>query len=262
MEPLLKIAVDAARAAAKIVLKNYGRIGAKQIQHKENNEVVTQIDRDSEEIIISYIRRFYPEHNILSEEKGLDKVSDSDWLWIIDPLDGTHNFSRGLPFFTVAIACQHKQRIKHAVIIDPLRNDEFTASQGQGARLNDTRRLRVINDSSGGPILAIGMPGRSRQVSAERYLKYLERVLPSCGATRRSGCTTLDLAYIAAGRLDGFIDMGTKPWDIAAGSLLIEESGGIITDFEGRNNYLENGNVVAGNLTYQVKLQGLVRNAD
>ena len=201
------------------------------------------MDRAAEQAIIGVLREAYPDHAILAEESGAS--GSSEFEWVIDPLDGTTNFIHGFPQYAVSIACRHRGVLQHGVIYDPVHNDLFTASRGQGAYLND-RRLRVsraIRLEEG--LIGTGLPfGESKHIT--RSLRILREIMVRAPGIRRAGAASLDLAYVAAGRLDGFWEIGLKPWDMAAGALLILEAGGLVSDFEGGEAYLENGSVVAG----------------
>ncbi|HVS27540.1 MAG TPA: inositol monophosphatase family protein [Burkholderiales bacterium] len=244
MHPMLTIAVRAARRAGHLINRASLNLDLLTVKHKTFNDLVSEVDRAAEQAIIGVLKDSYPEHAILAEESG--PQGDSDNLWIIDPLDGTTNFLHGYPQYAVSIAFMHKKVLTQAVVYDPGRNELFTASRGRGAYLND-RRLRVskrikLADS----LIGTGFPFRELR-HLETYLAMFRDLMKNTAGVRRPGAASLDLAYVAAGRLDGFWEIGLSPWDIAAGSLLIQESGGLIGDFEGNDGYLESGNVVAGN---------------
>lgn len=244
MHPILNIAIRAARNAGNIIMQSYERMDRIKVVEKQPNDFVTEVDQAAEKEIIATIRKAYPDHGFLGEESGLS--SGNDYLWIIDPLDGTTNFMHGFPHFAVSIALQYKDRIEHAVIYDPLRQELFTASRGKGAQLND-RRLRVTSRRElTGALLGTGFPFK-RQEHVKLYLEIFEDLFLTTAGIRRAGAATLDLAYVAAGRLDGFWEFGLSPWDIAAGSLLIKEAGGLIGDCDGSENYLQSGNIITGN---------------
>lgn len=244
MHPILNIAIRAARSAGNIIMQSYERMDRIKVVEKQPNDFVTEVDQAAEKEIIATIRKAYPDHGFLGEESGL--IAGNDYLWIIDPLDGTTNFMHGFPHFAVSIALQYKDRIEHAVIYDPLRQELFTASRGKGAQLND-RRLRVTTHRElTGALLGTGFPFK-RQEHVKLYLEIFENLFLTTAGIRRAGAATLDLAYVAAGRLDGFWEFGLSPWDIAAGSLLIKEAGGLIGDCDGSENYLQSGNIITGN---------------
>lgn len=244
MQPLLNIAVTAARQAGDIIVRHMEQIDRLKINVKNNSEYFTEVDVKAEQAIINAIHKAYPEHGIMAEESGMQN-SDADHLWIIDPLDGTKNYLHGFPFFSVSIACKIKNRIEHAVVYDPLRHECFAASRGRGARLND-RRIRVSKQTQlDTALLASGFPSRNPEL-AHRFMPTFEAVIGKCAGVRRTGSAALDLAYIAAGRLDGFWEFGLRPWDIAAGSLLVKEAGGLLSDLQGGEDYLKQGDLVAG----------------
>lgn len=241
---MLNIAVRAARRAGDIITRAIDRLDTISFTEKQHNDFVSEIDQQAEQEIIFTIRKAYPNHGILAEESGESK--GDDYLWIIDPLDGTTNFLHGFPHYAISIAVQHKNKIEIGLVYDPLRQEFFVATRGAGARLNE-RRLRVSTRKSlEGSLLGTGFPFRDQE-SLTPYIKTFQALSPLAAGIRRAGSATLDLAYVAAGRLDGFWEFGLSPWDIAAGSLLIKEAGGLITDLSGQENYLETGNVLAGN---------------
>lgn len=243
MHPLVNIAVRAARRAGAIIVRNLGRVDAADADRKGYNDLVSEVDREAEAAIIETIHRAYPTHSILAEESGAH--GRADYLWVIDPLDGTTNFLHGFPVFSVSIAIKYKGRLEHGVVYDPLRQEIFSASQGRGAQLND-RRIRVSRCRAlGDALLGTGFPFRDLQ-HLDTYLAVFRELLTSSAGIRRAGSAALDLAYVACGRLDGFWEFGLKEWDMAAGALLIVEAGGFVSDFEGQDRYLDAGHVVAG----------------
>lgn len=247
IEPILNIAVRAARAAGNTIQRSIDRLDGIRVSEKGPNDYVTEIDQRVEREIISIIQKAYPNHSIQSEECGEITGKDDSTVWIIDPIDGTRNFIHGFPQFAVSIAVSIKGKIEHGVIYDPIRQELFTASRGKGAKLND-RRIRVsqrktLEDS----LLGTGCPVRHSKPLVEAYTNSIKAILPLCGDVRRAGAATLDLAYVACGRLDGFWEKGLHVWDVAAGSLLIKEAGGLVFDFDGGEDYLNSGNIVAGN---------------
>lgn len=249
MHPMLNIAVRAARRAGNIITRSMEKIDQLDITEKSPNDFVSEVDRKAEQAIIDVLHDAYPQHSILAEESGLvsGKDNDSDeYQWIIDPLDGTTNFLHGFPQFAVSIAFKHKGRLEQAVVYDPMRQELFTATRGGGAQLND-HRIRVTNRKYlDGALLGTGFPFKA-QKHLDTYLDTFKALFPMTAGIRRPGSAALDLAYVAAGRLDGFWEIGLNPWDMAAGALLIQEAGGLVSDFSGGNEYLETGNVVAGN---------------
>ncbi len=245
MQPLLNIAIRAARSAGDFIVRKMNKLSELQIETKSPNDFVTEVDRQAEVRIIDTLLKAYPNHSILAEESGEIK-GDEDYRWIIDPLDGTTNYLHGFPHFAVSIACQHNGRLEHAVIYDPLKQELFTASRGDGATLNN-RRIRVTNlKTTKGALLGTGFPFKDRD-QLDQFLKLFNEFFASASDIRRAGSAALDLAYVASGRLDGFWESGLQSWDIAAGALLIREAGGIVGDFRGEENYLANGEIIAGN---------------
>lgn len=244
MQPLLNIAVNAARQAGDIIMRYQQHADRLEITAKSAHEYFTEVDIKAEQTIINAIHKLYPEHGIIAEESGVMNP-DAETVWIIDPLDGTTNYIHNFPFFSVSIAVRVKNRIEHGVVYDPLRHECFMASKGAGARLDD-RRIRVSKQTKlSESIIGTGIPVRNI-AHADRYLPSLHALFGKCASIRRTGSAALDLAYVAAGRLDGFWEFGLRPWDIAAGCLLIREAGGLVSDSEGAENYMKNGDVVAG----------------
>ncbi|MCH9769461.1 MAG: inositol monophosphatase [Gammaproteobacteria bacterium] len=243
MHPMLNIAIQAARSASKILVQFFDHLDRLEVNEKNPNDLVTQADLLAEQEIISIIRKSYPDHSILSEEAG--KQEGNECCWIIDPLDGTANFVHGFPQFAISIAMQHRNQLEVALVYDPLSQEMFTASRGQGAQLNQ-RRIRVSNTKKlTKSLIGTGFPFRE-QAHLQPFLTTFQNVLPQAQGVRRAGAAALDLAYVAAGRLDGFWEAALKPWDMAAGALLIKEAGGLLSDFTGEQNYLQTGNIIAG----------------
>lgn len=245
MHPMLNIAIRAARKAGAVITKYYELPDSVESSEKGSNDFVTNVDKAAEQVIIDAIRKVYPQHIIISEEAGTLAGSDTEVQWIIDPLDGTTNFIKRLPHFAVSIAVQIKGRPEIAVVYDPMRNELFTAARGDGAQLNNYRLRTSSARDLDGTILATGFPFKVKQHS-ESYLNIVGRLFTQCADFRRTGSAALDLAYVAAGRVDGFFEINLKPWDFAAGELLVREAGGLVCDFTGNHNYLISGNVVAG----------------
>jgi myo-inositol-1(or 4)-monophosphatase len=248
MQPMTTIALRAARKAGEIIAQATEQIDTIVVERKGINDFVTEVDKASESEIIYHIQKAHPDHGFLGEEGGVQGNADSDYQWIIDPLDGTTNFIRGIPHFCVSIACLYKGQLEHAVVYDPIRQEEFTASRGSGAQFNG-RRIRVSKlKSLEGSLIGTGIPYKARsEQHIKKYMQSLEAVAYQTAGIRRAGAAALDLAYVAAGRLDAFWEIGLNKWDIAAGALLIREAGGLMSDFNGGNNYLESGNIVVGN---------------
>jgi len=244
MHPMLNTAVKAARRAGGLINRASGDVDRIAVQDKTCNDFVTEVDRAAEAAIIEVLHEAYPKHAILAEESG--QTGTSDHVWIVDPLDGTTNFLHGLPQFSVSIALAERGVLTQAVVYDPSRNELFTASRGAGAFLND-RRLRVSRRTRlKGALVGTGFPYREFS-NLDAYLAIFRDLLTTTAGLRRPGSAALDLAYVAAGRYDGFFEIGLKPWDIAAGALLITEAGGLVGDLEGENRHLESGHVLAGN---------------
>jgi len=247
MHPMINTAVKAARRAASVITRASFDVEQLRVTHKGQNDFVTEVDKAAEEAIISVLRSAYPDHAFLAEESGAsDNLHDeNENVWIIDPLDGTTNFIHGFPQYAVSIALQQRGQITQAVIYDPTRNELFTASKGAGAYLND-KRLRVAKrDKLADALIGTGFP-YSDMAHLDKYLTMFRAMTEKSAGLRRPGAAALDLAYVAAGRLDGFFELHLKPWDIAAGALLVSEAGGIITDFTGEGQYLSKGDVIAG----------------
>lgn len=244
MHPALNIAVRAARSAGSLIVRYLERVDRLNVTQKAYNEFVSEVDQQAESVIVEVIRRAYPHHGILGEEGGT-RAGDL-YTWVIDPLDGTTNFLHGFPQFSVSIALKYRDRLSQAVVYDPLRNELFTASQGDGAQLNE-RRIRVSRcQHLREALLGTGFPYRFL-ADVDAYLAIFRDLILSTTGIRRPGSAALDLAYVASGRLDGFWEFGLKEWDMAAGSLLIQEAGGLVGDPDGGDRYLGRGDIVAGN---------------
>jgi len=244
MHPMLNTAIKAARRAGNIILRYSDQLDRLTIESKGHNDFVSEVDRSAEYEIIDIIRKAYPGHAILAEESG--EQSGDDYQWVIDPLDGTTNFLHGYPQYAVSIALLDKGKLAQAVIFDPLRDELFTASRGAGAQLND-RRIRVSSvNKMENALLGTGFPFKEFNY-LETWISCFRDLLPISSGVRRAGSAALDLAHVASGRLDGFWEIGLNRWDIAAGCLLIEEAGGLVSDFDNGQNFLASGNVIAGN---------------
>lgn len=248
MNPFLNIATQAARAAGSFILSQQENIGQLNIEYKGTNDYVSEVDKHAENIIIQTIKKYYPEHQIFAEESGLENSSDhtSEVRWIIDPLDGTTNFLHQFPQYCVSIAVEVKGRLEHAAIFDPTRDEMFTASRGQGAKLNDFRIRVSPQKTLENALLATGFPYHDFSY-IDAYMESFKTFMTSTAGIRRPGSAALDLAYVACGRVDGFWEMNLKPWDIAAGALLVREAGGLSTDFKGGDEFLKHGNIIAAN---------------
>ena len=256
---MVNIALRAARRAGRIILRSMDRIDTLTVREKARNDLVSEIDVEAEDLIVDTILKAYPHHAILGEERGssgpADNPGESDamaadqppYTWIIDPLDGTTNFLHGIPHFCTSIAVTRGAALLHGVVVDHVRNEEFTASRGSGARLNG-RRIRVAGrDRIDDSIIAGGLPFASVAAHIDAYSDILKEFMGRCRTLRRQGSAALDLAYLAAGRVDGFFELGLKPWDIAAAAVIIREAGGFIGDAGGGERFLDSGNVVAAN---------------
>ena len=244
MHPMLTIAVKAAIRAGKLIYRAADNLDHLTVTKKSHSDYVTEVDRTAEQTIIQTLLEAYPDHAILAEESGAQ--GDSEYVWIIDPLDGTTNFLHGFQQYSVSIALQHKGVITQAVVYDPNKNELFTATRGRGAYLND-RRLRVTKRLHlADCLIGTGFP-YSRFEHLDAYMNILRDMMKKTSGLRRPGSAALDLAYTAAGRYDGFFETGLKPWDIAAGCLLITEAGGMVGDLQGNDSYLKTGHLCAGN---------------
>ncbi len=242
MHPLLNIAVRAARRAGEVIARSIPRLEGIEIHAKDRHDYVTEVDRAAEREIIAIVRHHYPEHAVLAEESGASGTHET--RWIIDPLDGTTNFLHGFPVYAVSIACEVRGRLEVATVYDVLRQELFTATRGVGAQL-DGRKIRVSGRRGfDGALIATGFPFRAND-DLDTYLEMLRLVMPQVAGVRRAGAAALDLAYVAAGRVDGFWELGLKPWDTAAGTLLVTEAGGHISAVNG-DEYQLGADVCAG----------------
>lgn len=249
MQPMANTALRAARAASTIMLRALDNLEALTVEKKARNDFVSQVDKDTEAVLIEALHKAYPDHAITGEEHGsaIAASNGSEYTWIIDPLDGTTNYLQGIPHYAISVAVMRGKHIEHGVIYDPLKNDEFVASRGHGAQLNG-KRIRVnpvshLEDA----LLSTGIPPGSIEADLDRYMAQLKYFTARCRAVRRLGSAALDLAYVAAGRSDGFWEFGLQPWDIAAGVLLVREAGGFVGDLGGGDGFMESGDVVAAN---------------
>ena len=244
MHPMLNIAIRAARAAGDSIVREMDHACDISIESKGTNDFVTEVDKNAEKIIINTIKNAYPNHAFLAEETGLS--GEGDFLWIIDPLDGTTNFLHGFPHFAVSIALQHKGVLDQAVIYDPLKQELFTASKGTGALLNN-KKIRVTSKKSlDGALLGTGFPYNNEK-AVTHFIKSFKAFFPKVAGIRRAGVASLDLAYVACGRLDGFWEFALKPWDIAAGALIVQEAGGINVELMGEIDFMKTGNIISAN---------------
>jgi len=245
MHPMLNIAVKAARRAGSIINRAALEGGALEVKAKNKNDFVTQVDKAAEQAIIGVIRAAYPDHSILAEESGDTPGARPEYLWVIDPLDGTTNYIHGFPQYCVSIGLEHRGVLTQGVVYDPGKNELFTASRGRGAFLDD-RRMRVskctqLKDA----LVGTGFPFKELS-RLDLYMRQLQTLMTSSAGVRRAGAAALDLAYVAAGRLDAFWEMGLSRWDMAAGALLIQEAGGMVADLQGGPGFLDKGEIAAG----------------
>ena len=244
MTPALNIAISAARAAGHVIIRNINRRQDIKIHAKSVNDFVSEVDQQAEFEIITTIKKAYPDHAIIAEESGAHEGNDC--AWIIDPLDGTTNFLHGVPQYCVSIAMRENNKLQLGVVYDPVKEELFCASRGQGATLNN-RRIRVSTQSElTSSLIGTGLPYRTDQ-ELDAYMATLRAMLENTSGIRRAGSAALDLAYVAAGRFDGFWEFGLNIWDIAAGILLIQEAGGLVSDMDGGHDFLKSGNLVAAN---------------
>lgn len=245
MEPMLTMALRAARKAGEIIERALDRLDLVAIEEKGRNDFVSEIDKKAEQEVLYHLKKAYPDHGFLGEESGHTGNVNSDYQWVIDPLDGTTNFLRGIPHFAVSLACVYKGQVLHGVVYDPVKREEFCASKGKGATLND-RRIRVSSRKGfDGAVIGTGIPFNGHAYANIRpFLACLEEVAGQTAGIRRQGSAALDLAYVAAGRFDGFWEMNLKQWDIAAGVLLVKEAGGMVSDFKGGADFFDSGNIV------------------
>ncbi len=244
MKEFLDIALKAARLAGEVILDNLGKISKKDISLKRASDFVTSVDKKSERVIIDTIKENFPDHLFLAEE-SLKECGKEAYRWIIDPLDGTTNYIHSYPVFSTSIALEYKGEIILGVTLDPLKQELFYAEEGRGAFLNG-KQVKVSDINLKESLIATGFPFRKKEMT-DSYLKLFKNIFFKVSDLRRAGSAALDLAYLACGRCDGFFELGLSPWDIAAGSLLIKEAGGVVTDFGGGIKYLLTGNIVAGN---------------
>lgn len=245
MHPMLRKAIEASRLAGEAIRHYANQVNKLDVEKKAQNDFVSKVDREAETLVVRLLQRAYPDHAFVGEEGGKQGV-ESDYEWIIDPLDGTTNFLYGIPQYAVSIALKHKGRLMVGVVYDPLRDETFAASRGDGATLNG-RRIRVSERTNlQNALLGTGIPFRTNQ-NLDLYLQSMKVLLPETAGVRRMGSAALDLAYVASGRFDGFWEFGLHEWDIAAGVLLIQEAGGLISDMRGNNTHMQTGDVLAAN---------------
>ncbi|MBC8413401.1 MAG: inositol monophosphatase [Nitrospira sp.] len=253
----LGTALRAALLAGDCILRNLGHISRDDIDIKQASDFVTRVDREAEDLIINTIKKSFPDHKILAEET-LREESKDHYRWIIDPLDGTTNYIHQYPMFSVSIALEYEGQIILGLVYDPLRNEIFTAEKNRGAFLNgrsiSVSKATIMNEC----LIATGFPFKNKE-HLDNYLILFKKIITRVSDLRRAGSAALDLAHLACGRLDGFFELGLKPWDIAAGSILVQEAGGIITDFSGATDYLTTCNIVAAAPSIQIEILNEVR---
>lgn len=245
MQPMANMAMRAARIAGQLISRAIDRPDKLRVTTKGPNDYVTNIDREAEAIIIESLRSAYPDHAFLGEESGHTGPEEAEYTWVIDPLDGTLNFVHGIPHFAVSIACRRAGRIEHAVVLDPIKREEFVASRGDGGRINGIKLrvspLKGINSA----LIATAIPRRD-PTKLVTHAKAVQRLIDHGAVVRNYGCASLDLAYVAAGRFDALWLQGLSEWDLAAGSLLVTEAGGLASDFDGGQHFLQTGEIVCG----------------
>lgn len=246
MHPMLNIAARAARSAGNLIARNLGQQGSFEVEEKNKDDLVTTIDKQCEKVIIDTLLKSYRDHSVLAEESGVVGNPDSEYQWVIDPIDGTTNFVKGIAHCAVSIALRHNGKTEVGVVFDPMLNEMFTSARGEGAFLNG-HRIRVSpRDSLDGAIIGTAFPTRYRD-RMPAYLDLFSRLIANCADVRRMGSASLDLCYVACGRFDGYLEQSLKPWDFAAGDLILREAGGIVSDFMGETGYVKSGNLVSGN---------------
>ena len=257
---MVNIALRAARRAGRIVLRAMDRAGSLRVEEKAKNDFVSEIDRAAEDAIVDTIMRAYPDHGVLGEERGAARP-DAEYTWIIDPLDGTTNFLAGIPHFCIAIAVRRGPVLEHGVVVDPVHNEEFSATRGAGARMNDVR-IRVTNTRAlDRAIVSTGIPYAQLERHLESYTEMLRACRGGCRSVRSMGAAALDLAYVAAGRTDAFFQVGLQPWDMAAPTVIVREAGGFVADIAGGDRFMDTGNLVAANPTVFRQLMKTLRGA-
>lgn len=245
MHPILNIAFKAARAASKIIMRHYERLEELNIKSKGEHDFVSEVDHQAEETILEIMRDSYPDHAFWGEESG--KSGSGDFVWIVDPLDGTTNYIHGHPHFSISIGIKYQNIVRHGLVYDPLRDELFTATKGEGAFLNN-KRIRVSGYGKLENSLLVTSFAHHNKALFEEYVKIHSLLLTPTAGLRRSGSSALDLAYVAAGRFDGLCEVGLRPWDLAGGMVLIQEAGGVVGDFKGQDSYWESGKIIGGNV--------------
>jgi myo-inositol-1(or 4)-monophosphatase len=244
VHPIVNIALRAARDAATLMVQAHARPDRVKVSQKGKNDYVTDVDKAVEDLLIATLRKTYPDHSFLCEESGLQEGADKDTVWIIDPIDGTRNFVMGIPHFCISIACVQRDKLQHAIIVDPILGEEFIATKGSGAQLNGNRiRVRPRTNLDGATV-SLSCAGLRNY---EQMMELQGKLRGVAGGLRFTGSTALDLAYVAAGRLDAGWTSGVSPWDSAAGILLVQEAGGLVSDLQGNPECLHSDTLVFGN---------------
>jgi myo-inositol-1(or 4)-monophosphatase len=256
MPDYIGAAEEAARQAGQYLLENLGKLSPDEVDEKGKNDFVTHVDRNSEKMIVKYLLGQFPSHEFFAEEEAKPALQNS-YCWIIDPLDGTKNYIHNIPVFSISIALQLKKKTVLGLVFDPVHNELFIAEEGEGAFCNK-KPIHISNQIFKYSIIATGFPHRKKQF-LPKYLLTFEKIFLECSGMRRCGSAALDLSYVACGRYNGFWELGLSIWDLAAGSYIIESAGGKVCDFWGKNNYLENGFVIAGNDEITEKLLKIIR---
>ena len=254
--PILNIAINAAHIAGDLLRQELHKVASIPVTRKARHDYVCEMDKTSEEQIVREIKRYYPDHAILGEESGAE--GDSEYVWIIDPLDGTSNYLHGMPHFAISIAVQIKGRLEHAVVYDPMRDEIFTASRGNGAQLNNTRIRVSARETLDNAILATAFPFRQRGMMG-LYTGMFSEVFRKVEDIRRYGAASLDLAWVAAGRMDGYFEIGLKPWDVAAGTLLVREASGVVVDFDGSDAVEHSHSILAAPYKLMTPLRQIIQ---
>jgi myo-inositol-1(or 4)-monophosphatase len=253
--PTLNIAINAAHIAGDLMRQELHKVATIPVTRKARHDYVTEIDQTCERQIVREIQRFHPDHAILGEEGG--EQGESEYVWIIDPLDGTSNYLHGMPHFAISIAMQFKGRTQHAVVYDPMRDEMFTASRGGGAHLNNTRMRVTDRITLDNAIIATAFPFRQRGMMST-YTGIFSEVFKKVEDIRRYGAASLDLAWVAAGRMDAYFEIGMKPWDVAAGALLVREAGGVVSDFDGSDAVEKSNSILAAPYKLMTPLRQII----
>ena len=258
---MLRVALTAAQNAGDLVARAFRDVDLLKVEEKRASDYVTEVDRVVEQTLIQEIQASLPDHRFLGEESGEQGNPVSEYEWIIDPIDGTTNFVRGIPHFAISIGCRVRGRLEHGIIFDPIKNEEFTASRGRGAMLNDRRIRATKRVGLEGALLGTGIPFLGRPLEQiDPYMETMKEMLGRRTAgIRRAGASSLDLAYVAAGRLDGYWELNLKPWDIAAGALIAREAGALVSDLSGKEKFMQNGDILCAPAKVYKEMLPIVR---